>query len=197
MKISLAATIASLSTIALAAPALAGTQSFDGGIIAVRPVEAVAVVVASDAAARTLTITDPAGKRLTFDVPPEISLDSIRAGSLVDVSYVEGQALTILKSGSVPTSVVQSVAVAPRPGRPVGLSVRPHRVLGRIRDIDRSKRALTIVGADQQPVALNVAPIVDGFDQLKPGDSAAIEYTGAIVLSATAHDGGKPGAPRL
>lgn len=183
--------------LAASAPVRSGTQGFDGGIIAVRPVEAVAVVVAADLAARTLTITDPAGKRLTFDVPPEISLDAIRPGTLVDVSYVEGQALTILKSGSVPTSVVQSVAVAPRPGRPVGLSVRPHRVLGRIRDIDRSKRALTIVGADQQPVALNVAPIVDGFDQLKPGDSAAIEYTGAIVLSAVAHDAAKPGAPRL
>jgi hypothetical protein len=197
MKTHLAATIASLSALALAASSPAFSASFDGGIIAVRPVEAVAVVVESDAAARTLTINDPAGKRITFDVPPEIPLETIRPGTLLDVSYVEGQALTILKAGSVPTAIVQSVAVAPRPGRPVGLSVRPHRVLGQIRDIDRDKRALTIVGADRLPVALNVAPIVEGFDQLKPGDSAAIEYTGAIVLSAVAHDGGKPGAPRL
>lgn len=195
MKTLLAAALV-LSSFALAASS-GRAAGFDGGIIAVRPVEAVAEVVASDAGARTLTIADPSGKRITFDVPPEISLDSIRPGTLLDVSYVEGQALTILKAGAVPTAVVQSVAVAPRPGRPVGLSVRPHRVVGRVRDIDRSKRALTIVGADQQPVALNVAPIVDGFDSLKPGDSAAIEYTGAIVLSAVAHDSTKPGTPRL
>ena len=193
MKTLLAAALA----LAASSPAWGAGGEFAGGIIAVRPVEAVAVVVASDAAARTLTIADPAGRRHTFDVPPEIALDGIRQGTLLDVSYVEGQALTILKAGEVPTSVVQSVAVAPRPGRPVGLSVRPRRVLGRIRDIDRSKRALTIVGVDQQPVALSVAPIVEGFDRLKPGDRAAIEYTGAIVLSVAAHDGAKPGAPRL
>jgi hypothetical protein len=183
----------------LAASSLASGESreFYGGIIAVRPIDAVAVVVKADPASRTLTIEDPGGRQVTFDVPPEVPLDAVQEGALLDVSYVEAEALTILKAGAVPTALVQSVAVAPRPGRPAGLSVKPHRVAGRIRDIDRLKRALTIVGPDQRPISLNVAPVVDGFDQLKAGDSAAIEYTGALVLSAVRHDGGKPGSPRL
>lgn len=193
MKTLLAAALALAASSALPA-AGAGV---DGGIIAVQPIDAVAVVVAADRAARTLTIADPGGKLVTFDVPPEVPLDSIREGALLDVRYVEAEALTILKAGEVPTFMVRSVAVSPRPGRPAGLSVKPRRILGRIRDIDRAKRALTIVGADRRPLALNVAPVVDGFERLRPGDSAAIEYTGALVLSAAAHDGGKPGAPRL
>jgi hypothetical protein len=187
------------AALALAASPLvsAAGREVDGGIIAVRPIDAVAVVVAADRVSRTLTISDPGGKRVTFDVPPEVALDSIREGALLDVSYVEAEALTILKAGMVPTVMVQSVAVAPRAGRPAGLSVTPRRILGRIRDIDRKRRALTIIGADQRPVALNVAPVVDGFEQLEPGDSAEIEYTGALVLSAVLHDGGKPVAPQL
>ena len=142
--------LAAALLLAASSPAPAADE-LSAGVIAVRPIDAVAVVVGADPATRTLTIQDPGGRPVTFEVPPEVPLDGVLKGALIDVSYVEAEALTILKAGAVPAFMVQSVAVAPRPGRPEGLSVKPRRVAGRIRDIDRRRLSLIHISEPTRP----------------------------------------------
>lgn len=189
--------VAAVFALAAAPFASAAAAPADGGVIAVRAIDAVAFLIKIDRTTRTVTIKDPKGVPVTIDVPSQVPLDQLQEGALLDVRYLEAEALTIVKAGVLPTFVVQSVAIAPQIGGPAGLSAKPRRVAGRIRAIDRLKRALTIVGPDDKLIALNVAPVVEGFDELKAGDTAVIEYTAAVVLSAVQHDGGKPGSPRL
>jgi hypothetical protein len=66
-----------------------------------------------------------------------------------------------------------------------------------VRGVDRVKRELTIAGPDNAPVALKVAPVVAGFDGIKTGDAAVVEYTNAVALSAVKHESDKPDSPRL
>ena len=97
--------------LALAAAAVASASGLnakplgDTSVIAVAAIDAVAIVVKSDLALRKITIKDPKGRDVTIDFPPEVPLDQIREGVLLDVRYVEAEALTIGKPGAPPTAV--------------------------------------------------------------------------------------------
>jgi hypothetical protein len=158
------------------------------GMIAVRPIEAVALVLKADPLRRTMTIKNAHGKLVVIDVPPEMPADFIRPGSLLDIRYVEAEALTIAKPDAVPDEFVLAVRIASQPGSAADLTAHPKRVTGKIAAIDRDRRELTVLGPDSKPIALKVAGAIEGFDELKAGDVAAIEYTEAVALSAVKHD---------
>jgi hypothetical protein len=160
----------------------------NGGMIAVRAIDAVVLVLKTDPLRRTMTIKNSHGALVTIDVPPEMPADQIKAGSLLDIRYVEAEALTIAKPDAVPEEFVLAVKIASQTGAPGGLTAHPKRVTGKIANIDRDRRELTILGPDSKPIALKVAGLIEGFETLKAGDVAAIEYTEAVALSAARHD---------
>lgn len=190
----LALAAASRALAAGAAPA--PRPSADSSVIAVAAVDAVAVVIKADPARRKVTIKDPKGRDVTIDFPPEVPLEQIREGMLLDVRYVEAEALTIDKPGAPPTAV-QMLMISPQSGSRPSVTAKSRRVTGRIRRIDRRRRELTIAGPDDAPIELNVAPIIAGFDAVQVGDMAVIEYTGALALSAVKHEDDKADATRL
>ena len=184
------------ATFASAAGGINAKPSADTSVIAVAAIDAVAIVVKSDFALRKVTIKDPKGLNVTIDFPPEVPLDQIREGVLLDVRYVEAEALTIGKPGAPPTGV-QMLLLSPQSGAHPTVTAKARRVTGRIRRIDRRKRALTIVGPDDSPIELNVSPVVEGFDGIQAGDMAVIEYTAALALSAVKHEEDKADLTRM
>jgi hypothetical protein len=175
------------ATFASAAGGINAKSSADTSVIAVAAIDAVAIVIKSDLALRKVTIKDPKGRDVTIDFPPEVPLDQIREGVLLDVRYVEAEALSIGKPGS-PPAAVQMMMLSPQSGTHPSVTARSRRVTGRIRKIDRRRRVLTIVGSDNSPIELNVSPVVAGFEGIQVGDAAVIEYTGALALSAVKHE---------
>ena len=169
----------------------------NGSVVAVTAIDAVAIVVGADRLLRTVTIKDPQGKNVTIYIPPQVPLDQIQEGALLDVRYVEAVALTIRKAGVSPMVMLQNIIIAPGIGALAALTAKPRRVTGRIRDIERRERKLTLIGPADKPIALRVAPFIEGFDELKVGDTTMIEYTEAVALSAVKHDGDKSDSPRL
>jgi hypothetical protein len=174
-----------------AADATLERASEDGGVLAVTAIDAVAKVIKTDPARGTMTIKDLEGKTVTLRIPPEMPRDQVKKGSLLDVHYVEAEALTIAKPGAPADEEVRNVTMAPQSGTLGEFTAQPKRVAGRIAGIDRGARELTIMGPDNERIALNVAPEVAGFDELKAGDAAVIEYTEAAALSAVRHDAGR------
>lgn len=168
----------------------------DTSVIAVAAIDAVAIVVKSDLALRKITIKDPKGREVTIDFPPEVPLDQIREGVLLDVRYVEAEALTIGKPGSPPTAV-QMLMLSPQSGTHPSVTAKSRRVTGRIQRIDRRRRALIVAGPDNTLIEMNVAPVVAGFDNIQVGDTAVIEYTSALALSAVKHDEDKADSTRM
>ena len=167
------------------------------GVIAVTAVDAVAEVVAADLELRTVTIKDPSGRNVMIVIPPELPLDPIAKGVLLDLRYVEAEALTIGKPGVPYDAEVLSVAIAPLAGRHGPLTAKPKRVKGRVLGIDRRKRELTVAAPDDTAIALNVSNDVAGFSDLKVGDAAVIEYTDAVALSVVKHAAGAVPAMRF
>ena len=168
-----------------------------GGTIAVTAVDAVAKVLKTNQTLRTVTIKDPEGKKVTIGVPPEVPLDQIKKGSLLDVRYVEAEALAIGKPGVPPSEEEQTVTLAPLGGNPAEVTATTKRVTGMVQDIDRSKREVTLKGPGAKPLTLKVIPDVPGFDEIKIGDTAVIDYTEAVALSAVKHPSGKAASSRL
>jgi hypothetical protein len=138
---------------------------------------------------RTVTIKDPAGKKVTLSVPPDMSLDQMKKGSLLDVRYVEAEAVAIGKPGVPASAAVETVTFAPQGETPAEMTAVTKRVTGMVKDIDRMKRELTVTGPDKRDITLRVAADVPGFDQTKIGDRAAVQYTSAIAISAVRHAG--------
>ena len=186
------------SGIVLAAAAAAAAAAGETGVppaafadvIAVTAIDTVAEVIEEDAARRTLTIKDPAGRNVTIIVPPEIPLEQIARGALLDLRYVEAEALKIRKPGVSSGENVLTVAFAPLAGVHGALTAKPKHVKGRIRGIDRRKRELTVAAPDNRLIALKVSGGVAGFAELKVGDTTVIDYTEAVVLSAVKHAAG-------
>jgi hypothetical protein len=186
-ELSVVGIVFAVTSFALFAGGLDARPSAGGSVIAVTAVDAVAVVVKTDSRLRTVTIEDPKGKNVTINIPPQLPLEQIQAGTLLDVRYVEAQALDIRGTGAAPADAVGSVVITPAIGTRV-VTAKTRRVKGMISEINRRERELTIVGADDKPLALKVAPIVEGFDGVKVGDTTVIEYTEAAALSAVRHD---------
>ncbi|HXT01245.1 MAG TPA: hypothetical protein VN915_11255 [Elusimicrobiota bacterium] len=167
-----------------------GTQSpVIGGTIAVEDVNTVTKILDADAKHRTLTFKDPAGKKVTVGVPPEVSLDQLKKGSKIDVRYVEATALAIGKPGTPPAAAADHITLTPRSGPAAEAVSTTRRVTGAIEDIDRSKRQLTVKGPDGKNIKLKVPPSVPNLEQVKIGDTAVVDYTQAMAFSAMSHPG--------
>jgi hypothetical protein len=169
------------------------------GAITVAAVDAVAKVLKADPTLRTVTINDPQGRKVTIDIPPEVPLAPIKKGALLDVRFVEAEALAIGKPGALPAETAeQNVTFAPaQGGTPSEIVTTTKRVTGMVADIDRSKRELTLQGPGKKSITLKVIPAVSGFDDIKIGDTAVIDYTEAVALTAVEHAAGKPNSSNL
>lgn len=162
-------------------------QTPAGSRISVTEVDATTKVLKTNEKRRTVTIKDPMGKRVTINVAPEVSLDQMKKGALVDVRYIDAEAVAISKPGAPPAEAEQTVTLAPQNGASGEVTAVTKRLAGMIKDIDRRKRELTVTGPEERDITLKVAPEIAGFEDAKVGDTAVIDYTEAIAISAARH----------
>jgi len=144
-----------------------------------------AKVVAIDRVDREVTLQGPEGNVVTVEVSHAArNFDQIEIGDQVKVEYYEAVAMYVGKEGAKPDAVAGLItARAPKGEKPAGVAVETVDVSATVQAIDKKKRTVTLKGPDGKLVTTRVDKSVEGFDNLKVGDSIHARFTEAIAIS--------------
>jgi len=176
-KILVAATVVCI----LAFPFAPGAQ--EKGAVVVGQTEAVVKVVNIDRQARTVTFQGPRGNRVTMKVPKEAqNFDQVKVGSTFKVKYVEAVAVAMQRGGTASASADRTVRLAPKGGTPGGVIVNTAQISATVEAIDYANREVAVKGPKGNILAFKVADDVQGFNEVKIGDSIALVYAEALAM---------------
>jgi hypothetical protein len=165
--------------------------------VAVAQTEAVVKVIKIDRKARTVTFQGPRGRTETLNVPKEAqNFDKVKVGSSFKVSYVEAMAVALQRGGTASASTGKAVRLAPKGGTPGGVVVNTAQISATVEAIDYANREVAVKGPKGNVLALKVADEVQGFGDVKVGDSITLVYTQALALEMLPQaSGAKKAAP--
>lgn len=144
-----------------------------------------AKVVAIDRVDRNATLKGPEGNVVTVEVSHGArNFDQIEIGDQVKVEYYEAVAMYVGKEGAKPEAVAGLItARAPKGEKPADVAVETVDVSATVQAIDKKKRTVTLKGPDGKLVTTRMDKSVQGFDNLKVGDSIHVRFTEAIAIS--------------
>jgi hypothetical protein len=185
--------VAATSAALLAAPLAAPAQ--ERAAVVVGQTEAVVKVVKIDRKARLVTFQGPKGRTETLQVPKEAqNLDQVKVGSTFRMKYVEAVAVALQRGGTASASADRQVRLAPKGGNPGGVVVETSTVSAKVQAIDYANRELALVGPKGNAMALHVADEVQGFSDVKVGDTVSVAYTRGLALEMLPEPAGPPKA---
>lgn len=183
--------VATTAAALLAVPFAAVAQ--ERAAVAVAQTEAVVKVVKIDRKARTVTFQGPKGRTQTLNVPKEAqNFDRVKVGSLFRVRYVEAIAVALQRGATASVSTGRTVQLAPKGGAPGGVVTQTATLRAKVVAIDYAGREIALKGPKGRVLSLKVADDVEGFADVKVGDSVAVAYTQALALEMLPEEGGKP-----
>jgi hypothetical protein len=150
-------------------------------------VEKTATVEAVYLPTRMVALRGEDGRTATVMAGPEVrNLDQVQVGDRVTVSYYEGIAAEVKKSGEGVEGVEESgQTVAARPGqRPAGAVGSTVRTTVRIESVDTSANTVTFRSEDG---LVRTIPVFDPdarrfIRELRPGQDVEITYTEAVAV---------------
>ena len=181
------------TTAALLAVPFAAAQ--ERAAVAVAQTEAIVKVIKIDRKARTVTFQGPRGRTETLTVPKEAqNFDRVKVGSSFKVRYVEAMAVALQRGATASVSTGRTVQLAPKGGTPGGVVTDTVTLRATVEAIDYASREIALKGPKGKVVALKVADEVEGFADVKVGDSVAVAYTQALALQMLPEESGKPKA---
>jgi len=184
---------AAVAAALLAVPFAAPGQ--DRAAVAVGQTEAVVKVVKIDRKARTVTFQGPRGRQETLNVPKEAqNFDQVKVGSTFKVKYVEAVAVGLQRGGAPAATADRQVRLAPKGGTPGGVVVTTSTVTARVEAIDYANREVALKGPKGKVMAFHVADEVQGFADVRIGDTVAVAYTQALALEMLPEPAGPPKA---
>jgi Cu/Ag efflux protein CusF len=143
-----------------------------------------AVVVAIDAASRTLTLKGAKGKIVDVNVPPEAkNFDEIRIGDTVTVEYARALTLELKPTGSIRSRTSES-ASAPAPAGAVagGAAAKQVVIMANVTAINAKEGYVTLRGPKGNSVDLAV-PDPKQLKRIKVGDQVEAVYTEALAIT--------------
>src|SRR5262245_38777376 len=182
--------VAGTAAALLAVPLAAAAQ--EKAAVAVGQTEAVVKVVKIDRKARLVTFQGPKGRTETLQVPKEAqNLDQVKVGSTFKMKYVEAVAVALQRGGKPSASVDRQVRLAPKGGTPGGVVVNTATISAKVQAIDYANREVALTGPKGNTVALHVADDVQGFSDVKVGDTVSVAYTQALALEMLPEPGPK------
>jgi len=145
-----------------------------------------AIVQAIDHDKRTLTLTGPDGQDLVLNADPSIKrFNKIQKGDVVQVNYKESVSLSLGPSAGVPPNGEAQSAMSAPGEKPAGSSIRTRDVMATVASVDRQNRLVTLRGPAGKDRVVRIAPDMQGFDSLKPGDPVQAHYSSAIAIKVS------------
>jgi Cu/Ag efflux protein CusF len=146
-----------------------------------------ATVAAIDKQKREVTLKDNAGDTVVVTVPEEVgSIDKLKVGQPVDVTYYESVAISLDKSNATKPKMEVSQATTGTPGQG-GATGRQMDATVKIKKVDAAKNKVTFEGPDgkSHTVTIDDPELQQKLPQLKKGDMIRIVYTEAVAASIT------------
>ncbi len=168
-----------------AAPCLAGSHPME----AAAAIVATAEVAAINKADRHVTLVGAHGEVFEIEAGEEVrNFDQIEVGDKVKATYFESVALYLGEPGTLPAAQAAGATGRAAPGeKPAGMIAGAVDVSASVVAIDRKRREVTLVLTDGTTTTADVDPSVEGFDQLRIGDSVHARITRAFAISVEAH----------
>jgi len=184
--------ILAAAAIVSVAPLVSTAVAQDHGPVVVGQTEAVVTVIKLDRKARRVTFQGPRGNQVTMIVPEEAqNLDQVRVGSQFNVKYVESVAVGLQRGGKPVAAVDQQVRLAPKGGNPGGIVVNTAKISANVVAIDYASREVAVRGPQGNIRSFRVADEVQGFRDVKVGDTISVTYAEALALSMIPEPGPK------
>jgi Cu/Ag efflux protein CusF len=148
-------------------------------------VQMTAIVDRIDVARREVTVRSPSGRRLTFEVSPEVrNLPQVKRGDVVTVTYVESLVFQVRRPGEATPGTIAAAAAAraPEGAMPAGAVGKTVTVTTTVEAIDKAARTITLKMADGETRTL---PVHDpaNLEKVKVGDMVDITYSEAFAVS--------------
>jgi hypothetical protein len=164
-----------------------GTSKLPEPLVSQRLIESSAVVTAIDTPARRLSVTTDDGSRAEVMLDPTVkNIDRIRIGDRVVVSYYQGVAAEVRKSGETPRQTEQTgFEATSRAGEQPGASVGTQlRTTVTVVAVDREDNTITVRSPDGRTRTLNVvrAEGQQFIAGLRAGDQVDVSFTEAVAV---------------
>jgi hypothetical protein len=179
--IALTAMFLGTSTLSLAAdPATAG-----GVVVLSDHAHAKVTVVKVNKKTRELTLRNAEGEEMTIVAGKEVrNFKQIKKGDVIEIDFHVAAASALKKvDDSNVASEATEVARAPAGAKPGAAMMHTSMGSAEVLGVDSEKRILTVKGKRGNIVMLKVPAEMKSFDELKPGDHIAVEYTEAMAIS--------------
>lgn len=141
-----------------------------------------ATVQSIDLPSRTVMLKDADGKTATVVVPESIaSLDKLKVGDTVNITYAVALAAQILKPGETPAPA--DVAAAKQGGGEI-VSARQTSALLKVDKVDLAANTVTLTGpqGNTRTVEVKRPELREKLKTLKPGDDVQITFTEATAI---------------
>jgi hypothetical protein len=143
-----------------------------------------------DMASRLVTIKGPEGGMITVQAGPEVkSLDQVKKGDQVTLSYYQSMAVDVIPPGSAPKAGAETAMVRAESGaKPAGAVGRQERKTVKIASVDPIKKAISFYDNDGRwrEVSMDRPDLEHYLIELKAGDTVEVIFTEALAVSITA-----------
>ncbi len=186
MNKTIAALMLALATIGICT--LAQAEQTEGAKPAVLEAEAktaIATVESIDYKTRTVTLKSKEGKLSTMQVGPEATrFNEVKKGDEVQIDYLESVAVIVTSPDKTVASAQGSnTAVIRNAGKkPSGMVVETDVITATVEKINAKKRTATLKGPQGNTIDINVAPDVEGLENVKVGDQLLVKVTRTVAI---------------
>jgi len=149
--------------------------------------ETKATVQKVDKDTREVTLKKEDGTTVTIEAPESVrNFDQIKVGDIVTAKYSVSIALSIRKSDEPPSATGrESISRAPLGEKPAAASKKTVEISAEVKNIDRDKREVTLVGPQGNTRVVKVPEDMKKFDDLKEGDHVVVTATESIAISVS------------
>jgi len=149
--------------------------------------ETKATVQKVDKDTREVTLKKEDGTTVIIKAPESVrNFDQIKVGDIVTAKYSVSIALSIRKSDEPPSATGrESISRAPLGEKPAAASKKTVEISAEVKNIDRDKREVTLVGPEGNTRIVKVPEDMKKFDDLKEGDHVVVTATESIAISVS------------
>ena len=135
-----------------------------------------------DKASRILTFDDPRGGTFQVKAGPDINLDKVKAGQMMDVTYYQEIAVSVTKQGQTPPMTRQTTT------NRGGVTATQSTITGQIVSVDHDNNTVRVKGPNgTHTLEVTDPSIQQKLKDVQPGDNVTVSYTQAVAVAAQPH----------
>jgi hypothetical protein len=132
---------------------------------------------------RLLTFDDPRGGTFQVKAGPDINIDKVKAGQMMDVTYYQEIAVAVIKQGQAPPMTRQTTTSRG------GVTAKQSTITAQIVSVDHENNTVRVKGPQgvMHTIEVKDPNMQQQLSHIQPGDNVTITYTQAVAVAAQPH----------